>query len=145
MEILPFPIRAKGFNVFSFAVSLSLIFNQYANPIALGNCSFMCSMFLATHSYLERIGWKYYLVYVCWLAFEFAFLYICMSFVKLKFISPNDIILVIVETKGRTLEETAALFDGEEATEKIVDHAIHEKVDEKVNENLTDSFKEKEP
>ena len=28
VEILPFAIRAKGFTVFSFAVSLSLIFNQ---------------------------------------------------------------------------------------------------------------------
>jgi hypothetical protein len=27
---------------------------------------------------------------------------------------------VIVETKGRTLEETATLFDGEDATEKLI-------------------------
>lgn len=36
VEILPFDIRAKGFTVFNFAISLSLIFNQYTNPIALG-------------------------------------------------------------------------------------------------------------
>ena len=53
IEILPFSIRAKGYTVFSFAVTLSLIFNQcvpkhstvafsdhfnsfrYVNPIAL--------------------------------------------------------------------------------------------------------------
>jgi MFS family permease len=36
VEILPFSIRAKGFTIFNFAISLSLIFNQYVNPIALG-------------------------------------------------------------------------------------------------------------
>jgi MFS family permease len=43
LEILPYPIRAKGFTVFSFVISLALIFNQYVNPVAL-----------------RRIGWKYY-------------------------------------------------------------------------------------
>ena len=41
-------------------------------------------------------------MYVCWLAFEFFFLW-----------------FFLIETKGRTLEETAALFDGEDALEKI--------------------------
>ena len=43
VEVLPFAIRAKGFTVFNFMVSLSLIFNQYVNPVALG-----------------KLGWKYY-------------------------------------------------------------------------------------
>ena len=43
LEILPYPLRAKGFTVFSFVISLTLIFNQYVNPIAL-----------------RDIGWKYY-------------------------------------------------------------------------------------
>ena len=43
LEILPYPIRAKGYTVFSFVISLALIFNQYVNPVAL-----------------HRIGWKYY-------------------------------------------------------------------------------------
>ena len=43
LEILPYSLRAKGFNVFNFVISVALIFNQYVNPIALGN-----------------IGWKYY-------------------------------------------------------------------------------------
>ena len=43
LEILPYPLRAKGFTVFSFVVSLALIFNQYVNPVAL-----------------RRIGWRYY-------------------------------------------------------------------------------------
>jgi len=60
VEILPYSIRAKGFTFFNFAISLSLIFNQYVNPIAL-----------------KALGWKYYIVYVVWLAFEFVFLYFC--------------------------------------------------------------------
>jgi hypothetical protein len=44
---------------------------------------------------LDAIGWKYYLVYCGWLVLELAF-----------------VMMFIVETKGRTLEETAALFDG---------------------------------
>lgn len=43
LEILPYPIRAKGYTILSFVISLALIFNQYVNPVAL-----------------HRIGWKYY-------------------------------------------------------------------------------------
>lgn len=43
VEILPYQLRAKGFNVFNFAISLSIIFNQYVNPVALG-----------------ALAWKYY-------------------------------------------------------------------------------------
>ncbi|EIN08295.1 general substrate transporter [Punctularia strigosozonata HHB-11173 SS5] len=89
VEILPFPIRAKGFNVFNFVISLALIFNQYVNPIAL-----------------KHLAWKYYIVYVVWIVFEFFFCY-----------------FFIVETKNRTLEETAALFDGDQAAAHIVGHA----------------------
>ncbi|KAG6897286.1 hypothetical protein C0992_002826 [Termitomyces sp. T32_za158] len=88
LEILPFHLRAKGFNVFNFTISLSLIFNQYVNPIAL-----------------KSIQWKYYVVYCCWLVFETIFLY-----------------FFVVETKNRTLEETAALFDGDEAVDTIAGH-----------------------
>ncbi|TBU39804.1 hexose transporter [Dichomitus squalens] len=80
LEILPYSLRAKGYNVFNFTVSVALIFNQYVNPIAL-----------------NAIGWKYYIVYCCWLAFETVFLY-----------------FFVVETQNRTLEETAALFDGDD-------------------------------
>ncbi|KAI0266088.1 hexose transporter [Gloeopeniophorella convolvens] len=86
VEILPFNLRAKGFNVFNFTISCALIFNQYVNPIAL-----------------EHINWKYYIVYCCWIAFEFVFLY-----------------FFVVETKGLSLEETAALFDGEEVVQKQI-------------------------
>ncbi|KAF9497933.1 hexose transporter [Pleurotus eryngii] len=90
VEILPFPLRAKGFTVFNFAISLSLIFNQYVNPVAL-----------------DAIQWKYYVVYCCWLLFELVFLY-----------------FFVVETKNRTLEETAALFDGEGVAQHLHDGAV---------------------
>jgi len=85
VEILPYHLRAKGFNIFNFVISLALIFNQYVNPIAL------------TH-----LRWKYYIVYVVWLAFEGVFIY-----------------FNIIETRNLSLEETAALFDGEEAIERL--------------------------
>lgn len=43
LEVLPFALRAKGFNVFGLALSGSLVFNQYINPIAL-----------------KALAWKYY-------------------------------------------------------------------------------------
>ncbi|KIK58606.1 hypothetical protein GYMLUDRAFT_45213 [Collybiopsis luxurians FD-317 M1] len=58
VEILPYHLRAKGFTIFNFTISLALIFNQYTNPIALGH-----------------LVWKYYIVYCCWIAFEVVFLY----------------------------------------------------------------------
>jgi hypothetical protein len=41
--------------------------------------------------------------------------------------------MFIVETKGRSLEETAALFDGDEALEQIAGHGARDtkSVDEK--------------
>ncbi|KAB5588540.1 Lactose permease [Ceratobasidium theobromae] len=51
---------------------------------------------------LDALQWKYYLVYTIWLAFELAYIYV-----------------FAVETKGRSLEETAALFDGEETVSEI--------------------------
>ncbi|KAG8214166.1 major facilitator superfamily domain-containing protein [Butyriboletus roseoflavus] len=89
IEILPFPLRAKGFTWFNFTISLSLIFNQYVNPVALG-----------------ALGWKYYLVYVFWICFEAVFLW-----------------FYVVETRNRTLEETAALFDGDDAMDQITEKA----------------------
>jgi len=52
---------------------------------------------------LAAIGWKYYLFYCGWLFLELLF-----------------ILRYIVETRGRTLEETAALFDGEQPQEDLV-------------------------
>lgn len=46
---------------------------------------------------LKALGWKYYTVYIAWLVFEVTFIY-----------------FYLVETRNRTLEETAALFDGDD-------------------------------
>lgn len=64
-----------------FFVDLALWFNQYVNPIALAD-----------------IGWKYYLVYVCFLVVEFCVVW--------KF---------FIETKNTPLEEIAKYFDGDAA------------------------------
>jgi hypothetical protein len=64
-----------------FFVDLALWFNQYVNPIAL-----------------EAIGWRYYIVYTVWIAFEL--------FVVWKW---------FIETKNTALEEIAKFFDGENA------------------------------
>ncbi|KAG5637163.1 hypothetical protein H0H81_005566 [Sphagnurus paluster] len=52
---------------------------------------------------IDAIGWWYYLVYCGWLVVELAF-----------------IVAFIVETRGRTLEETSALFDGEQPSQDLV-------------------------
>ncbi|KAF9003948.1 hypothetical protein BDQ17DRAFT_1424917 [Cyathus striatus] len=51
---------------------------------------------------IDAIGWWYYIVYCAWLIIELVF-----------------IVVFIIETKGRTLEETAALFDGEEQQQDL--------------------------
>lgn len=48
VEILPYQIRAKGFTVFNFTISLALIFNQYVNPVALGTLSLALSTLYLT-------------------------------------------------------------------------------------------------
>ncbi|KAI0055785.1 hexose transporter [Artomyces pyxidatus] len=52
---------------------------------------------------LEAISWKYYIVYCCWIAFELVYCY-----------------LFVVETKGLSLEETAALFDQDGAAARRI-------------------------
>lgn len=58
VEILPFEIRARGMAVMFLFVNLALFFNNYVNPVALGD-----------------ISWKYYIVYDIWLAVEFVVVY----------------------------------------------------------------------
>jgi len=63
------------------AVDLALFFNTYVNPVAL-----------------NKLGWKYYIVYDCWLAFELMVVY-----------------FFYIETRNTPLEEIVKYFDGEEA------------------------------
>ncbi|GLB40429.1 putative sugar (and other) transporter [Lyophyllum shimeji] len=52
---------------------------------------------------IAAIGWWYYIVYCGWLILELLF-----------------IVTFIVETRGRTLEETAALFDGDQPSQDLL-------------------------
>ncbi|KAL2070567.1 hypothetical protein VTL71DRAFT_13593 [Oculimacula yallundae] len=82
-EILPYGIRAKGFTWMNFCVSGALFFNQYVNAIAL-----------------KALAWKYYLVYVVFLAFECLIIY-----------------YFVIETRYTPLEEIAKFFDGKDAVD----------------------------
>ncbi|KAL3476994.1 general substrate transporter [Aspergillus californicus] len=53
VEVLPYPIRAKGFSVLMFCGKAANFVNAFVNPIGL-----------------EAVGWKFYLVYVGWLVVE---------------------------------------------------------------------------
>ncbi|KPM42202.1 hypothetical protein AK830_g4325 [Neonectria ditissima] len=89
VEILPFNMRARGLVLYNLFVALALIFNQYVNPIGVTNS-----------------GWKYYIMYDVWLAFEVVVVY-----------------FLFVETGNLSLEETAAVLDGEEYKDKLVEGA----------------------
>lgn len=52
----------------------------------------------------EALKWKYYLIYTCWLVFELVYIWLWAT-----------------ETKGRSLEETGALFDGQDAVDELTD------------------------
>jgi len=110
VEILPYRLRAKGLSVFGFAITLSLVFNQYINPIALA-----------------ALGWKYYIVYVAWIAVELVVIF-----------------LYLVETKGLTLEETAALFDGADAVKELEDLAAVRAGIEETHDEKSDDKKSEE-
>lgn len=81
VEILTFTIRAKGMGLYGMINGLAVFITIYVNPIAFA-----------------AIGWKLYIVYCGWLAFEVIVVW-----------------SVFIETKGRTLEELAVLFDGDQA------------------------------
>jgi len=105
VEILPYKLRAKGLTLMFLAVDLSLFFNSYVNPVALG-----------------ALGWKYYIVYDVWLAFELLIVY-----------------LFYIETQNTALEEIVKYFDGEEAllggtvaTEKARTLLVENGIDHKV-------------
>lgn len=53
IEILPYRIRANGVMIQSLATNLALFFGQYVNPIGI-----------------DHAGWKFYLLYECWLVVE---------------------------------------------------------------------------
>lgn len=109
IEITPFRTRAKYITIGSLSINCALVFvslplllegslnalttqNQYVNSIAIG-----------------VLGWRYYIVYCCWLAFEFVVLYFS-----------------IIETVGKNgplpLEVTNFLFDGDDKAARLEQH-----------------------
>ncbi|KAI0926077.1 hypothetical protein AcV5_008639 [Taiwanofungus camphoratus] len=101
-----------------------LPFNIRAKGFAVMNL--LVSLTLAFNQFvnpwaLDAIGWKYYLVYCGWLVVELIF-----------------IVTHIIETRGRTLEETAALFDGKRSSENLVQTA-----EEVVNESTVRAQEQK--
>lgn len=58
MEVLPYPIRAKGYAILMFVGKAANFINSLVNPIGL-----------------NALEWKYYLVYVVWLCIEVACVY----------------------------------------------------------------------
>ncbi|KAL9114238.1 MAG: hypothetical protein Q9227_001660 [Pyrenula ochraceoflavens] len=94
VELFPFAQRTRGIAIFQFFGRGAGFFTTFVNPIGL-----------------ENITWRYLIVYVCWLAFEIAFVW---------FMFP--------ETGGRTLEELAFLFEERvlaEKVEEVVEKQIH--------------------
>ncbi|KAF5358983.1 hypothetical protein D9758_004837 [Tetrapyrgos nigripes] len=77
VECLANNTRAKGMAMYSFAVSCAGLVGTYAGPVAL-----------------QKITWKYYIVYICWDLFEATIIY-----------------FFAVETRGRTLEELDEIFE----------------------------------
>ncbi|PPQ92754.1 hypothetical protein CVT25_003863 [Psilocybe cyanescens] len=94
VEIFPFHVRSKGISIFQWFGRIAGFFNQFVNPIGI-----------------QRAGWKYYISYCVFLAFEVLFVF---------FLFP--------ETSGRSLEELAFLYEGddlrkqEERVEKEIRH-----------------------
>ena len=76
--------------VMFFFVNLALFFNNYVNPVAL-----------------EKISWKYYIVYVLWLAVEFAFVY--FFFVETRY-TPLEEINAFVPHKVFTIRTSTDIL-----------------------------------
>jgi sugar porter (SP) family MFS transporter len=78
-EIWPSHLRTKGTSVFWVSQAVAICFNQFVNPVAL-----------------NRIAWKYYLIYVVVLVVVINFMF-----------------FYVPETKGLSLEEVSNIFDRE--------------------------------
>ncbi|RFU27496.1 hypothetical protein B7463_g8846, partial [Scytalidium lignicola] len=88
-EILPYRLRAMGLSISVFSTKASLFFNQFVNPIGLNS-----------------LGWKYYLVYVVWVAIEVLTMF-----------------FVFPETRGHSLETMPEVF-GEHILDMMEDKIL---------------------
>ncbi|OGM47146.1 beta-glucosidase H [Aspergillus bombycis] len=94
IEIFPYLGRSRGLSWFQFYGRGATFFATYVNPVGL-----------------DRIKWRWLLVYCCWLAFEVVFIY---------FFFP--------ETSGRTLEELSFMFEGKEKANEVA-AAVHKQIE----------------
>lgn len=83
-EIFPYSLRSKGLTVELLSVYSSLVILAFVNPIAL-----------------DRIGWRYYIFYCCFLVVVLAVTWVAFP-----------------ETKGYSLEEIKQVFDGDESVSR---------------------------
>ncbi|KAL5338564.1 putative MFS sugar transporter [Aspergillus crustosus] len=93
VELFPYMVRSSGLSWFQFYSRGASFFATYVNPIGL-----------------DRIQWRWLIVYCCWLGFEVVFIY---------FIFP--------ETHGRTLEELSFLFEGKDKANEVA-AAVHKQI-----------------
>jgi len=104
VELFPYAQRARGIAIFQFFGKGAQFFGTNVNPIGFG-----------------AIGWKFLLVYCCWIAVEALLIF---------WLWP--------ETSGRTLEELAFLFEDDERRERArrsVDKTLSEDVYDKPAES----------
>lgn len=151
VEILPYQIRAKGFTVFNFSISLSLIFNQYVNPVALGSSGFPRVPYIPCSCANIYFQMPSHGNITSFMSSGCASKLSSFGSVRIRRMSPSFLLAnppllsstVVIETKNRTLEETAALFDGDEAAEQI-QAAAHagELQNENVDEKSSGSYHE---
>ncbi|KAI9574338.1 general substrate transporter [Boletus coccyginus] len=87
VELFPFHTRARGITIYQWCGRGARFVTQFTDPIGIA-----------------AAGWKYYIVYCVWIAFEVAFVY---------FMFP--------ETSGRTLEELTFLYEGDHRQEVLRD------------------------
>lgn len=92
-EVFPYMHRSKGVAIMQLFSRAGSAFNQFVNPIGL-----------------DALKWKFYLVYVVWLAVE-----------------TTVIFLLYPETKGPSLEEVAMVMDKNAQVEKVERGAMTEK------------------
>jgi hypothetical protein len=88
--------------LYNLFVSLALIFNQYANPIALSAIKWKCKR-SPTSRVVHELTDVDYIVYDVWIFIELLVVY-----------------FLFVETSGSSLEEIAAIIDGEEVRDTII-------------------------
>lgn len=112
--------------LYNLFVSLALIFNQYANPIALEELKWKCMQdyLVMVFNFADNLD---YIVYDVWLLAELIIVY-----------------FLFVETSGSSLEEMAAIIDGEEVRDTIVE-AVARVTDGKVMEQRAEAADGKTP